>query len=105
MALLSINAGGASGGFLYNSSLAKTRVCITAETPDFDTAFIRQWQDEGFEVMYLPYNGGGKEYTSQLKSVKEGLGVGVNYAVIGGRPCVPSTRTLEGIKLTGNSIR
>ncbi|EAW20536.1 dienelactone hydrolase [Aspergillus fischeri NRRL 181] len=82
MALLSINAGGASGGFLYNSSLAKTRVCITAETPDFDTAFIRQWQDEGFEVMYLPYNNGGKEYTSQLKSVKEGLGVGVNYAVI-----------------------
>ncbi|GFF33890.1 hypothetical protein IFM51744_02265 [Aspergillus udagawae] len=82
MSLLTINAGGASGGFLYNSSLAKTRICITAETPDFDTAFIRQWQDEGFEVMYLPYNDGGKEYTSQLKSVKEGLGVGVNYAVI-----------------------
>ncbi|EAW13425.1 dienelactone hydrolase [Aspergillus clavatus NRRL 1] len=82
MALLSINAGGASGGFLYSSSLAKTRICITAETPDFDNETIRQWQDEGFEVMYLPYNNGGKEYISQLRSVKEGLGVGVNYAVI-----------------------
>lgn len=83
MATLSIHAPGMSGGFLYNNGSNNARVCITAEDAEFDTETIRNWQDEGFDVVYLPFNNGGKEYENELKSVKDGLGVGENYAVIG----------------------
>jgi hypothetical protein len=83
MATISISAPGASSGFLYNNGSNNARLCITAETAEFDTEIIQNWQDEGFDVLYRPFNGGGKEYESQLKSVKDGLGVGENYAVIG----------------------
>lgn len=83
MATISISAPGMNSGSLYNNGSNNARVCITAETAEFDSETIRNWQDEGFDVIYLPFNGGGKEYENQLKSVKEGLGVGENYAVIG----------------------
>jgi hypothetical protein len=82
MALISINAPGATG-FLYNNATGKARLCISAETDEFDTEILKNWRDEGFDVIYVPYDGGGKEYVAKLKSVKEGLGVGENYAVIG----------------------
>ncbi|PYH99732.1 dienelactone hydrolase [Aspergillus ellipticus CBS 707.79] len=83
MASISINAPGATGGFLYNNAnMGTSRVCITAETADFDTETIRAWADEGFDVVYAPFNNGGKEYEARLRSVKEGLGVGDNYAII-----------------------
>jgi hypothetical protein len=83
MASISINAPGATGFIYNNANLGTARVCISAETPDFDTETLRAWADEGFDVVYAPYNNGGKEYEARLKSVKEGLGVGDNYAVIG----------------------
>ncbi|KAJ5101394.1 hypothetical protein NUU61_003616 [Penicillium alfredii] len=82
MATISISAPGASTGFLYNNGSNNARLCITAETADFDTETIQNWQDEGFDVVYLPYDGGGKEYENQLKSIKNGLGVGENYGVL-----------------------
>ncbi|GJP93527.1 hypothetical protein CBS147343_9632 [Aspergillus niger] len=82
MASISINAPGATGFIYNNANLGTARVCISAETPDFDTETLRAWADEGFDVVYAPYNNGGKEYEARLKSVKEGLGVGDNYAVI-----------------------
>ncbi|OOQ83655.1 dienelactone hydrolase [Penicillium brasilianum] len=82
MATVSINAPGLSGGLLYNNGSNNARVCITSETGEFDMDTIKNWQDEGFDVVYLPLDGGGKEYESRLKAVKEGLGVGENYAVI-----------------------
>ncbi|KAE8377364.1 hypothetical protein BDV26DRAFT_263688 [Aspergillus bertholletiae] len=81
MATISINAPGATG-FLYNNASGKARLCISAETPDFDTETLRNWRDEGFDVLYVPYDGDGREYVARLKSVKEGLGVGENYAVL-----------------------
>jgi hypothetical protein len=84
MASISISAPGlSSGGFLYNNGNNNARLCITAESDDFDMEIIKSWQDEGFDVVYLPYNGGGKDYGRRLLSVKEGLGVGENYGVIG----------------------
>lgn len=83
MATVSISAPGLSSGLLYNNGNNNARVCITSETSEFDNQTIQDWQDEGFDVIYVPLNGGGKEYESQLKTVKEGLGVGENYAVIG----------------------
>lgn len=82
MATVSINAPGLSGGLLYNNGSNNARVCITSETGEFDMDTIKNWQDEGFDVVYLPLDGGGKEYEGRLKGVKEGLGVGENYAVI-----------------------
>ncbi|CAI7603003.1 hypothetical protein N7533_000302 [Penicillium manginii] len=82
MATVSISAPGLSNGLLYNNGNNNARVCITSETNEFDNQTIQDWQEEGFDVVYLPLNGGGKEYESQLKTVKEGLGVGENYAVI-----------------------
>lgn len=81
MAAISINTGGASG-FLYNSGSGTARLCITAEAEDFDEEILRSWQDEGFDVVYVPYEVGEKEYVARLRSVREGLGVGENYAVI-----------------------
>lgn len=84
MANISISAPGlSSGGLLYNNGNNNARLCITAESEDFDMEIIKSWQDEGFDVVYLPYNGGGKDYARRLQSVKEGLGVGENYGVIG----------------------
>lgn len=83
MAAISISAPGLSSGLLYNNGANTARVCVTAETGDFDGETIQDWLDEGFDVVYHPLNGGGKDYEARLKSVKEGLGVGENYAVIG----------------------
>ncbi|KAJ5110589.1 hypothetical protein N7532_001124 [Penicillium argentinense] len=82
MATISISAPGLSQGLLYNNGNNNARVCITSETNEFDQQTIQEWQDEGFDVVYHPLNNGGKDYESRLKSVKEGLGVGENYAVI-----------------------
>ncbi|KAJ5179024.1 hypothetical protein N7492_002234 [Penicillium capsulatum] len=82
MATVSISAPGLSSGLLYNNGANNARVCITAETGEFDGETIQNWQDEGFDVIYLPLNGGGKDYESRLRGVKEGLGVGENYAVV-----------------------
>lgn len=87
MATISINAPGLnSSGFLYNNGANNARLCITAETSDFDIETIKNWQDEGFDVIYLPFDGGGKDYGNRLTGVKEGLGVGEHYAVVGGFP-------------------
>lgn len=83
MATISISAPGMSSGFLYTNGNNNARLCITAETADFDTETIKNWQDEGFDVIYLPYGDGGKDYGNRLMGVKEGLGVGENYAVVG----------------------
>ena len=82
MATVSINAPGAFGS-PYNNSSKRMRLCISAETPDFDNEILRNWRDEEFDVVYLPYNEGRNDYQMRLRSVKEGLGVGENYAIIG----------------------
>lgn len=92
MATVSISAPGLSGGLLYNNGSNNARVCVTSETGEFDMETIKNWQDEGFDVVYVALDGGGKEYESRLRGVKEGLGVGENYAVIGK---ISKTRTIE----------
>jgi hypothetical protein len=85
MASISINTPG--NGLVYNtflnSQLSTPRLCVTSEEEEFDTETIRNWQNEGFEVTYVPLDGGGKEYTARLENMKEGLRVGEQYAIIG----------------------
>ncbi|OXV11381.1 hypothetical protein Egran_00858 [Elaphomyces granulatus] len=67
MATISINTG--NQGFLANSFVQHSnpaRLCISAETEDFDTETLLNWQNEGFEIAYVPYGDGGKEYLSRL---------------------------------------
>lgn len=92
MASVSINAPGT--GFISDKfssdSSDPARLCITAETDDFDAQTLRDWHNEGFDVVYLAYENGGKEYLSKLNDMKEGLGVGEQYAVIGMASHYPS---------------
>lgn len=85
MATLSINTPG--NGLVYNtftnSELSTPRLCITAETDEFDTETLRNWQNEGFDIVYVPFENGGKDYISRINSVKDGLGVGEQYAIVG----------------------
>lgn len=85
MASVSINAPG--NGLMFNTflntQLSTPRLCITSEEDEFDIETIRNWQNEGFDVSYVPLNGGGKDYVSRLNSLKEGLRVGEQYAIIG----------------------
>jgi hypothetical protein len=86
MATISINTGNQGTGFLAGSFVQHqkpARLCISAETEDFDNETILNWQNEGFEVAYVPYGDGGKEYLARLNPVKESLGVGDSYAIIG----------------------
>ena len=47
MANISISAPGlSSGGFLYNNGNNNARLCITAESEEFDMEIIKSWQED-----------------------------------------------------------
>ncbi|KAF2743990.1 hypothetical protein M011DRAFT_450211 [Sporormia fimetaria CBS 119925] len=55
---------------------------ITAEDDDFDSETIRAWQDEGFQVQYLPVGNGGKTYVNMLRHLGDNLSIGERYAIV-----------------------
>ncbi|KAF2085563.1 hypothetical protein K490DRAFT_75167 [Saccharata proteae CBS 121410] len=61
---------------------ATPKVYITAESDDFDEYTIQAWAEEGFDVTYVPFRDGGKQYVKTLHSLGENLGVGGQYAVV-----------------------
>ena len=72
-------------GFLSNNFPHNPpRLYITAESDDFDDVTLQEWQDEGFDVGYVPLKEGGREYGSTLDGLsRAGLGVGETFAIIG----------------------
>ncbi|EOD47238.1 Dienelactone hydrolase [Neofusicoccum parvum] len=78
MATLKVHGGSA----LLNWRATTPRLYVTAESDDFDDFTLQAWREEGFEVQYLPFGDGGKQYVKQLHSLKEGLGVGGTYAIV-----------------------
>jgi len=66
--------------FSWNST---PRIVVTADTDDFDPATIQHFEEEGFIVSYLPYNGDRKEYNRQLKHLGDPMELGDRYALIG----------------------
>ncbi|KAJ5887436.1 hypothetical protein N7495_007477 [Penicillium taxi] len=80
MAAVSISAPGMNSGLLFNNGNNNARVVVTgdAESPEF----VQDCSEEGFDAIYVPLAGGGIQYFDKLKAVKEGLGVGENYAII-----------------------
>lgn len=79
MATLRVNGG---SSFL-NWRATTPRLYITAESDEFDDYTLEAWREEGFDVQYLPFGDGGKQYVKTLHSLKDGLGVGGTYAVVG----------------------
>jgi len=68
-------------GFLSFNSLPP-RLHVTAEDDEFDETTLQHWRDEGFDVTYLPMNGGGKPYVAALKNLSNDLALGEVYGVI-----------------------
>jgi len=57
---------------------------ISAESPDFDQEAIRNWQDEGFKVVYLPFDiHKKKEYREQIHHLGDSLSMGDKWAIVG----------------------
>jgi len=60
-------------GFLSFNSLPP-RLIVTAEDEEFDERSIKHWQEEGYDVTYLPMGEGGKPYVQSLRAVTDELG-------------------------------
>lgn len=71
-------------GFLSNNfPHGAPKLFLTAESDDFDDVTVHEWQNEGFNTEYLSMGDGGKKYTQRLDSLKNGLGVGETFAIVG----------------------
>lgn len=79
MATLKVHGGGA----FLNWRATTPRLYITAESDEFDDLTLQAWRDEGFDVQYLPFGAGGKGYVKTLHSLKDNLGVGGTFAIVG----------------------
>ena len=71
-------------GFLSNDFPHGTpKLYLTAESDDFDDLTVQDWQNEGFNVNYLSMSDGGRKFAQTLDSLKDGMGVGETFAIIG----------------------
>ncbi|KAL0259518.1 hypothetical protein SLS55_005255 [Diplodia seriata] len=78
MATLKVHGGSA----FLNWRATTPCLYVTAESDDFDDSTLQAWREEGFDVHYLPFGDGGKQYVKTLHSLKDGLGVGGTYAIV-----------------------
>ena len=58
------------------------KLVITSDTEDFDEVIISHFQQEGFEVTYLGYEGDHKAYENALSHLSDGLELGDRYAIV-----------------------
>ena len=66
---------------LNRSKIAHVILC--AETEDFDEETTKQWQDEGFHVLYVPLLEGGNDFVNRVHATGDGLGASEQYAIVG----------------------
>lgn len=59
-----------------------SKIYITSDGEDFDPFIIEQWQSEGFEVDYIPYDGNLRAYKNLLMHIGDDFGLGEHYALI-----------------------
>lgn len=79
----------------FFNSLNKSKVVhviIAAESDDFAEEVIQQWEAEGFNVIYVPFGNGGKDFVARIKTAGEYVGVGEQYAVVGKPHQAPQSR-------------
>jgi hypothetical protein len=58
-------------------------VILCADSDDFAEEVIHQWRAEGFNVLYVPFGNGGKDFVERVRRTGENTGVGEQYAVVG----------------------
>lgn len=59
------------------------RLHVTGDENEADHQLILDFEDEGFDVTYLPYNNGGKAYREKLANLSSDLELGESYAIVG----------------------
>ncbi|KAK2762849.1 hypothetical protein FQN54_001024 [Arachnomyces sp. PD_36] len=66
----------------FSSNPGLCRLVLTSGTPEIDRLTVQHFQEEGFTVSFLPYNGNPKEYDSQLQQLEDPLEPGDKYAIV-----------------------
>ncbi len=64
-------------------STSTPRIVLTSDTDEFDPTIISHFQDEGFQLSYLEYNGNKAEYMRKLEHLQDPLELGEKYAIVG----------------------
>ncbi|EXJ72555.1 uncharacterized protein A1O5_03701 [Cladophialophora psammophila CBS 110553] len=58
------------------------RLVLTSDTEDFDPTIISHFQEEGFQLSYLQYEGDKAAYMAQLQHLQDPLELGERYAIV-----------------------
>ncbi|KAK5114287.1 hypothetical protein LTR62_002538 [Meristemomyces frigidus] len=70
----------------FFNSLNKSKnynIVLTADTDDFDEDTIKQWQDEGFVVKYVPMGeDGSTRYVQRVRLAGDSFGTAEYYAIV-----------------------
>jgi hypothetical protein len=66
-----------------NWSTTVPRLVLTSDTDDFDETIISHFQEEGFQLSYLEYDGNKADYHAKLQHLQDPLELGEKYAIVG----------------------
>ena len=77
------NIRGTGRGVHLKWNTAVPRLVITSDTDEFDPTIISHFQEEGFQLAYLAYEGNHSEYTAKLQHLQDPLELGEKYAIVG----------------------
>ncbi|KAK5363459.1 hypothetical protein LTR20_003486 [Exophiala xenobiotica] len=58
------------------------RLVLTSDTDDFDQTTISHFQEEGFQLSYLAYDGNKADYMAKLQHLQDPLELGEKYAIV-----------------------
>ncbi|KAJ9607191.1 hypothetical protein H2200_008263 [Cladophialophora chaetospira] len=65
-----------------NWSTSTPRIVLTSDTDEFDPTIISHFQEEGFQLSYLEYDGNKADYMAKLQHLQDPLELGENYAIV-----------------------
>lgn len=62
----------------------RPQLVLSSEDEEFDPATVQHWNDEGFQVLYLPCTTEkSKEMDRTLQELSDQLELGEHYAIVG----------------------
>ena len=76
-----IRGGGRTVNLGWNTTTP--RIVLTSDTDEFDPTIISHFQEEGFQISYLEYDGNHSNYLKQLEHLEDPLELGEKYAIVG----------------------
>ena len=66
-----------------NWNTTTPRIVLTSDTDEFDPTIISHFQEEGFQISYLEYDGNHSEYLAKLQHLQDPLEPLEKYAIVG----------------------